>query len=163
MSSEDPAPTLLLGHRQHGRGSQATPQFSESIEIAREPADVWRVLATPERWFDGYVETRTRSANYPDPNTRNDHVYHTRANEHVRATVVRSEAPTVLEEHQQGTTFVRELRYSLTPSAMGTSFRVQDEVRFKGLARLAAPIAVRDIEKRWTNSLKALKVSAESG
>ena len=81
----------------------------------------------------------------------------------MRATVVRSEAPTVLEEHQEGTTFIRDLRYSLTSSAMGTSLRVQDEVRFKGLARLAAPIAVRDINKRWRSSLDALKATAEIG
>ena len=38
------------------------PQFSESIDIARPPEDVWRAIGTPERWFEGYLETRSRSA-----------------------------------------------------------------------------------------------------
>jgi hypothetical protein len=146
-----------------GPGSTLTPQFSESIEIARQAADVWGLLATPERWFDGYVETRVRSPNYPAPDTRNDHTYHTRANEHVRATVIQSEAPTVLEEHQEALTFIRDLHYTLTPSATGTSLQVDDHIRFKGLARLAAPLASRDVKKRWTTSLRTLKVVAEAG
>jgi uncharacterized protein YndB with AHSA1/START domain len=43
------------------------PQFSESIDIARPPEDVWRAIGRPERWFEGYLETRTRSADYPGP------------------------------------------------------------------------------------------------
>jgi hypothetical protein len=70
--------------------------------------------------------------------------------------------PTALEEHQEGRTFVRDLHYSLTPSASGTALHVRDDVRFIGLARLAAPIAVRDIKKRWTGSLNTLKVTAEA-
>jgi hypothetical protein len=70
--------------------------------------------------------------------------------------------PTVLEEHQEGLTFVRDLRYTLASSARGTALHVRDDVRFKGLARLAAPIAVRDIKKRWTSSLNALKATAEA-
>jgi hypothetical protein len=41
------------------------PQFSDSIEIARPPEDVWRAIGTPERWFEGYLETRSRSEGYP--------------------------------------------------------------------------------------------------
>ena len=29
------------------------PQFSDSIEIARPPEDVWQAIGTPERWFEG--------------------------------------------------------------------------------------------------------------
>jgi Polyketide cyclase / dehydrase and lipid transport len=137
------------------------PQFSDSIEIARPPEDVWQPLGTPERWFDGYLETRERSADYPGPDTRNDHVYRTRAKEQVRATMTRSETPNVLEEHQEGKTFARDVRYSLTASPMGTSLRVDDSVSFKGLGKLAAPIASRDIRKRWAISLEALKLRAE--
>jgi uncharacterized protein YndB with AHSA1/START domain len=36
------------------------PQFS----IVRPPEEVWRAIGTPERWFEGYLETRTRSADY---------------------------------------------------------------------------------------------------
>jgi uncharacterized protein YndB with AHSA1/START domain len=137
--------------------------FSESIEIERPPEDVWRAISTPERWFEGYLETRSRSADYPGPETRDDHVYHTRRNENVEARVTRSEAPNVLEEDQEGKTFSRHVRYSLTPSPMGTSLRVEDDVNFKGLGKLAAPIATRDIKKRWDSSLKRLKTAAESG
>ena len=65
------------------------PRFSDSVEIARPPEDVWRLLAVPERWFEGYRETRSRSDRYPGPGTRNDHIYRTRANEEVRVTVTR--------------------------------------------------------------------------
>jgi uncharacterized protein YndB with AHSA1/START domain len=137
--------------------------FSESIEIARPPEDVWRAIGTPERWLEGYLETRSRSADYPGPGTRDDHVYHTRTNENVEARVTHSEAPKVLEEDQDGKTFSRHVRYSLTPSPVGTSLRVDDDVNFKGLGKLAAPIASRDIKKRWDSSLKRLKAAAESG
>lgn len=137
------------------------PHFSEGIEIARSPEDVWRAIGTPERWFDGYVESRSRSADYPGPGTRDDHIYRTRRNEEVGARVVRSEAPGVVEEDLEGQTFSRRVRYSLSRTPIGTSLRVEDEVRFKGLGKLAAPIASRDIKKRWATSLDTLKAVAE--
>jgi uncharacterized protein YndB with AHSA1/START domain len=139
------------------------PHFSEGIEIARPPEDVWRAIGTPERWFDGYVESRSRSADYPGPGTRDDHIYRTRKNEEVGAQVARSEAPGVLEEDLEGQTFSRRVRYSLSPTPIGTSLRVEDEVSFKGLGKLAAPIASRDIKKRWQSSLEKLKAVAEGG
>jgi uncharacterized protein YndB with AHSA1/START domain len=137
------------------------PQFSEIIDIERPPEDVWRAIGTPERWFEGYLETRSRSEDYPAPDTRDDHLYRTRGKEEVDARVTRSEAPTVLEEDQQGKTFSRHVRYSLSPSASGTTLRVQDEVTFKGMGKLAAPIASRDIRRRWATSLERLKAAAE--
>jgi uncharacterized protein YndB with AHSA1/START domain len=139
------------------------PQFSETIDIARPPEDVWRAIGKPERWFEGYLETRSRSADYPGPDTRDHHLYHTRRNEEVDARVTRSEAPSVLEEDQEGKTFSRHLRYSLSPSPVGTSLRVEDDVSFKGLGKLAAPIASRDIKHRWETSLEKLKAAAEGG
>ena len=139
------------------------PEFGASIEIERPPEDVWRALGTPERWFDGYLETLLRSPDYPAPGTRDDHLYRTRRSEEVQVGVTRSEAPRVLEEDQEGQTFARHVRYSVTPSAKGTSLRVEDEVEFKGLAKLAAPIASRDIKKRWETSLERLKATAEGG
>src|SRR5919201_6472120 len=136
------------------------PQFSESIDIARPPEDVWRAIGTPERWFEGYLETRTRSADYPGPNTHDDHLYRTRRREEVDARVTRSEAPSVREEDQEGKTFSRHVRYSLSPSLTGTLVRVEDDVSFKGLGKLAAPIATRDIKKRWETSLEKLKAAA---
>ena len=47
-------------------------QFSETVDIKRPPEEVWRVLGEPERWFEGYLETRSRSPEYPAPDTRND-------------------------------------------------------------------------------------------
>jgi uncharacterized protein YndB with AHSA1/START domain len=139
------------------------PQFSETIDIARPPEDVWRAIGKPERWFEGYLETRSRSADYPGPDTRDEHLYHTRRNEEVDARVTRSEAPSVLEEDQEGKTFSRHVRYSLNPSPVGTSLRVDDDVSFKGLGKLAAPIASRDIKQRWETSLEKLKAAAEGG
>ena len=95
------------------------PHFSESIDIERPPEDVWAAIGTPERWFEGYLETRSRSADYPGPDTRDDHLYRTRVQEEVGAHVTRSEAPSVLEEDQEGKTFSRHVRYSLTPSPTG--------------------------------------------
>jgi hypothetical protein len=54
------------------------------------------------------------------------------------------------------------VRYTLTPSASGTSVRVEDDVTFKGVGKLAAPLASRDIRKRWETSLDKLRVAAES-
>jgi uncharacterized protein YndB with AHSA1/START domain len=139
------------------------PQFSEIIDIERPPNDVWRAIGTPERWFDGYLETRSRSENYPEPDTRDDHLYRTRRTEEVDARVTRSEAPDVLEEDQEGRTFARHVRYSLSPSPTGTTLRVEDDVTFKGIGKLAAPIASRDIRKRWETSLARLKAAAEGG
>jgi hypothetical protein len=79
----------------------------------------------------------------------------------VGSRVTRSEAPSVLEEDQEGKTFSRHVRYSLTPSPTGTSVQVQDDVSFKGLGKLAAPIASRDIKKRWETSLQKLRAAAE--
>jgi hypothetical protein len=135
--------------------------FSKSIDIEQPPEVVWRALATPERWFDGYLETRLRSAEYPGPETRDDHLFRTRMREEVEVRVTRSEAPTVLEEDQKGRTFSRHLRYSLDRSDDGTHLRVEDEVEFKGLGKLAGPIAARDIGKRWYTSLHNLKAAAE--
>ncbi len=137
------------------------PQFSETIDIERPPEDVWRAIGTPERWLEGYLETRSRSADYPGPDTRDDHLYRTRRKEEVDARVTRSEAPSVLEEDQEGKTFSRHVRYSLSPSPRGTSLRVEDDVSFKGLGKLAAPIARRDIKKRWETSGEKLKAAAE--
>ena len=55
------------------------------------------------------------------------------------------------------------VRYSLKPSTVGTSLRVDDDVRFKGLGKLAAGIATRDIKHRWHTSLEKLKATAEGG
>jgi uncharacterized protein YndB with AHSA1/START domain len=138
-------------------------QFSETVDIKRPPEEVWRVLGQPERWFDGYVETRSRSPGYPAPDTRNDHVYRTRMREEVEVRVTRAEAPTLLEETQQGKTFARRVRYSLRPAADGTVLRVDDTIVFKGLGKLAAPIASRDVRNRWATSLERLKAAIEEG
>ena len=131
------------------------PHFSETIDIARPPEDVWRAIGMPERWFDGYLETSSRSADYPAPDTRDDHLYRTRRKERVDTRVTRSEAPSVLEEDQEGQSFTRHVRYSLTPSAEGTSVQVDDDVDFKGLGKLAAPIASRDISNAGTPRSKS--------
>lgn len=135
-------------------------QFSETVDIKRPPEEVWRVLGQPERWFEGYLETRSRSPEYPAPDTRNDHLYRTRMREEVEVRVTRSEAPTLLEETQQGRTFARRVRYSLSP---GTPLRLEDSIVFKGLGKLAAPIASRDVRNRWATSLERLKAAVEAG
>jgi len=54
------------------------PQFSEIIDIERPPEDVWRAIGTPERWIEGYLETRARSEDYPGPATRRSPLPHPR-------------------------------------------------------------------------------------
>ena len=124
---------------------------------------MWRLLGQPERWFEGYLETRSRSQGYPGPDTRNDHLYRTRIKEEVAVRVIRSEAPTLLEETQKGKTFARRVRYSLSPAADGTLLRAEDNIVFKGLGKLAAPIASRDVRSRWATSLEKLKAAVEAG
>jgi uncharacterized protein YndB with AHSA1/START domain len=138
-------------------------QFSETVDINRSPEEVWRVVGQPERWFEGYLETRSRSPGYPATGTRNDHLYRTRMKEQVEVRVTRAEAPTLLEETQQGKTFARRVRYSLSPAPGGTFLRVEDNVVFKGLGKLAAPIASRDVRNRWATSLAKLKAVVEAG
>jgi len=130
------------------------PQFSDRIEISRPPYKVWQALGEPEQWFEGYIGTRSRSPGYPGPETRNDHIYRTRMKEQVSARVVRSEEPTVLEEEQDGKTFSRRVRYTLSPVYNGTTLKVEDDVEFKGLGKLAGPIAGRDVKRRWATSLQ---------
>jgi uncharacterized protein YndB with AHSA1/START domain len=137
-------------------------QFSETADIDGPPEEVWRVLGQPEGWFEGYLETRARSPEYPAPNARNDHVYRTRIKEQVEVRVTRAEAPTLLEETHQGKTFARRVRYTLAPAPDGTFLRVEDNIVFKGLGKLAAPIASRDVRKRWATSLERLKAAVEA-
>ena len=122
------------------------PHFTETIDIARPPQDVWRAIGTPERWFDGYPKTRSRAAAYLGPDTRDYDVSRTRRKEQIAARVTRSEVPSVFEEDQEGKTFSRYLRYSLNPSPTGISLRVDDDDNFKQLGKLAAPIASPDIK-----------------
>lgn len=137
------------------------PRHRESIEIGSSASRVWEVIATPERWSEGYVETRLRSPDYQNPDSRNDHVYRTRIKEDVAARVIRSEPPTLLEEAQKGRTFPRCLRYRLEPAGERTRLTVEDEISFPGLARLAAPLAARDVRARRKRSLERLRDTAE--
>ena len=138
-------------------------QFSETVEIKRPPEEVWKVVGQPERWFEAYLKTRSRSSEYPAPETRSDHPYRTRMKDEVEARVTRAEAPTLLEETQQGRTFARRVRYGLSPAPDGTILRVEDSIVFKGLGKLAAPIASRDVRNRWATSLERLKAAVEAG
>ncbi|MGH3033017.1 MAG: SRPBCC family protein [Gaiellaceae bacterium] len=138
------------------------PRLSESVEIARPAEEVWRLLGEPERWVEGYVETRSRSPEYPGSHTRNDHVFRTRIKEHVSVRVVRSEQPVDLEESHEGKTFSRRLSYRLSPTDGGTRLTVEDEIAFKGLARLAAPLALLDVKRRWSRSLANLRAAVEA-
>jgi uncharacterized protein YndB with AHSA1/START domain len=137
-------------------------QFSETVDFKRPPEEVWRVFGEPERWFEGYLETRSRSPEYPASDTRNAHLYRTRMKEEVEVRVTRSEAPTLLEETQPGRTFARRVRYSLSPAPYGTLVRLEDNIVFKGLGKLAAPIASRDVRNRWATSLERLKAAVEA-
>jgi len=138
------------------------PRHSESVEIGRPAEEVWRLLGEPERWAEGYVETRSRSPDYPGPNSRNDHVFRTRMKEQVSVRVVRSEQPVRLEESHEGKTFSRRVSYRLSPTDGGTRLTVEDEIAFKGLARLAAPLALLDVKRRWARSLARLRAALET-
>jgi carbon monoxide dehydrogenase subunit G len=138
------------------------PQFNETIAIKRPPEQVWEMLGHPERWFDGYLESSDRSDDYPAAGSHDDRLYKTRMKERVAAQITRSETASVLEEDQDGKTFHRHVRYSLQPDMGGTFVRVEDEVDFKGLGKLAAPIASRDIQQRWSSSLRKLKSEVEA-
>jgi hypothetical protein len=55
------------------------------------------------------------------------------------------------------------VRYSLSPAPDGTLLLLEDSIVFKGLGKLAAPIASRDVRNRWATSLERLKAAVESG
>ena len=48
------------------------------------------------------------------------------------------------------------------PTDGGTRLTVEDEITFKGLAKLAAPLAFRDVRRRWARSLERLRGAAEA-
>jgi hypothetical protein len=140
------------------------PHFGNTIEISRPPDAVWQQLARPEQWFEGYVETRDRSPDYPAPDSRNDHVYKTRMREDVSVRVVRSEAGSLLEETQEGKTFSRRVTYRLESAYPDrTKLTVEDDIDFKGLGKLAGPLATRDVRNRWEKSLERLRNAMASG
>jgi len=76
--------------------------------------------------------------------------------------VVRSEQPVRLEESHEGKTFTRRVSYRLSPADGGTRLTVEDEIAFKGLARLAARLAVLDVKRRWARSLARLRAAVEA-
>lgn len=122
------------------------------------------MLVLPERWSEGYLETRDRSPDYPAPDSRNDHLYHTQMREEVAARVISSQEPALLEEAQRGKTFSRRVRYRLEPAnGDRTLLTVDDEISFLGLARLAAPYATLDVRRRWRHSLERLRTEVERG
>lgn len=82
--------------------------------------------------------------------------------EQVSVRVVRSEQPVRLEENHEGKTFSRRLSYRLSPTDGGTRLPVEDEIAFKGLARLAAPLALLDVKRRWARSLARLRAALEA-
>lgn len=139
------------------------PLVTDSIQIARPPKDVWRLLGRPELWMEGYLDTMQRSPDYPGPDTRNDHVFRTQVREHVEARVTRSEPPSLLEEEQRGRSFSRDVRYRLEPAGDRTRLTVEDEISFIGIARMASPFATPDVRRRWSRSLDRLRAEAERG
>ncbi len=82
--------------------------------------------------------------------------------EEVKARVSHSESPALLEEDHAEKTFARHLRYQLAASEVGTRLTIEDEITFKGLAKLAAPLAFRDVKRRWARSLERLRSAAEA-
>jgi hypothetical protein len=82
--------------------------------------------------------------------------------EQVPVRVVRSERPVRLEESHKGKTFSRRVSYRLSPPDGGTRLTVEDEIAFKGLARLAAPLARLDVKRRWAGSLARLRAAVEA-
>lgn len=132
------------------------------IQISQPTQTVWNVLGQPELWYEGYKETRGRSSDYPAVDAHNDHLFHTRIDEEVSARVTRSEAPTLLEEDHEGKTFRRRVCYRLESVDDGTRLTVEDDISFKGLARLASPLASGDVKRRWATSLDRLREEAET-
>jgi hypothetical protein len=55
------------------------------------------------------------------------------------------------------------VRYRLEPVGERTRVTVEDDISFLGLARLAAPLASRDVRGRWRRSLERLRETAERG
>src|SRR5262245_49948864 len=113
--------------------------FQESIYIQRPPEEVWREIQT------SHAHNRTHREELLD------------------ARVTQSTPPSLLGEHQEGRTFSRRLRYRVNAAPGGTSVRVEDEVSFKGLGILLAPIMSHDIRKHWGVSLGQLKAGLEAG
>jgi len=50
----------------------------------------------------------------------------------------------------------------LSPTEGGTRLTVEDDIAFKGLARLAAPLALLDVKRRWARSLARLRAALET-
>jgi hypothetical protein len=138
-------------------------QFGETLDIRRPLSKSGGRSASRSAGSRGTSRPASRSPEYPAADTQNDHHYRTRVREEVEVRVTRSDAPTLLEETQQGRTFARRVRYSLSPAPDGTLLRVEDNIVFKGLGKLAAPIASRDVRNRGAMSLERVKAAVEAG
>jgi hypothetical protein len=121
------------------------PRFSDSTEIERPPEVVWRAIGTLERWLEGYLETRSRSA------------------DHHGLALATTPHP------KEGRGGCAGHEHLLPAPALqrcvsyGTSLQVDADVSLKGLGKLAAPIALRDIKKPWETSLEKLNAATEAG
>jgi MFS transporter, NNP family, nitrate/nitrite transporter len=129
--------------------------------VIPQPSDaVWSVLVRPEGWYEGFRRSLSSDDGYPAPGSHNDHVYRTRIDENVAVEVTASRAPEQLEERHEGRTFTRRISYRLEPADGGTRVTVDDEIEFKGLARLAAPLALHDVQQRWARSIDRLAAAS---
>lgn len=102
-----------------------------------------------------------RSPDYPNPDSRIDHVYRTRIKEDVVARVIHSPRPRLLEEAQKGRTFSRRVRDRLEPARERTRLTVEESA---SSGWLGWPPARRpDVRGRRRRSLERLRETAERG
>jgi hypothetical protein len=62
----------------------------------------------------------------------------------------------------RGRTFSRLLSHRLSPTDGGTGLTVEAEIAFKGLARLATPLARLDVKRGWARSVARLRAAVEA-
>lgn len=141
------------------RAGAATP----TIAFAQPSTALWVALCRPELWYAGYQRTLSRSDDYPATGSVGRFVFRTRVDEEVSVRVDQCEPYALLEEHHDGRSFTRQVRYRIEQAdgASGTRLTVEDSIHFKGLAKLAAPLAAGDARRRWKPSFDRLQAAVE--
>jgi hypothetical protein len=141
------------------RAGAATP----TVAFTQSPTALWRALCRPELWYAGYQQTLSRSADFPATGSSGRFVFRTRIDEEVAVRVERSEPYALLEERHEGRTFSRHLLYRIEQDdgASGARLTVEDAIHFKGVAKLAAPLAASDARRRWKPSFDRLQAAVE--
>jgi carbon monoxide dehydrogenase subunit G len=147
-----------------------TTRISESVSIARPPADVWNAIADYSfdlEWRNGLTEMTPEPPGGPEPGTRVHEVVRNMGRDYVADTVVTELDPgTSYRFSGEGTIGGVAGGRSVRPDGSGTAFTYDIELTPKGGMRLLGPLLspiARSGLKKDLGRLKELLETERSG